>query len=240
MATSPHETKVALLEGVVARVRATVEDDEAGQRRAVRPRLLRQRRSRGSDRPERARPRRGRARALEPRARSAARRAQGARLHAEPGGARLGVAAHGRRDRERRHAVPRRLDLDGGEPARAVDPPRRCARSCGCAATTAAGCSRSERTRGSNESRDPPRARPADRRGGDPGAPRRPAPRPRRRARGGRGLAADAAAHQGHPHRARREPAARRRRRSWPKRARSSSGWRTTTSRSSATASTTC
>ena len=50
-------------------------------------------------------------------------RGQGPRLHAAARGARLDLGAHGRRDRQRRHAVPRRLGEHGAQPARKRRPP---------------------------------------------------------------------------------------------------------------------
>ena len=100
----------------------------------------------------------------------------GARLQPDVRAARLAVAAHRDRDRQRRHAVPRGLGEHGAQPARARHP----------------------RARPSGDRRrvlHAPRGRPPGR--GLRGARRGAARRARRRARRGRRLAADAGAHGG-------------------------------------------
>ena len=98
-----------------------------GRRRALRTRLLRERGARRPRRAQRHRPLRRRVRTLATCPPASAGRAQGARLQPERRGARLAVAAHGGRDGRRRHAVPRRLGVDGGDAARERDAPRRAA-----------------------------------------------------------------------------------------------------------------
>src|SRR5919201_1981805 len=48
--------------------------------------------------------------------------AEGPRLYSDAGGARLAIDAQRRRDRHRRHAVPRRFGTDGANPAGQRDP----------------------------------------------------------------------------------------------------------------------
>ena len=87
-----------------------------------------------------ARPVRRRAGALEPRRARATRRAEGARLQPDVRAARLAVDPHRRRDRHRRHAVPRRLGEHGARPSRLRRSTCSSTRSCASAATTTASC----------------------------------------------------------------------------------------------------
>ena len=148
----------------------------------------------------------------------------------------MGVAAHRRRDGRRRHAVPRRLGLDGGDAERERDPPRDPAdhaRPPGRGGPAARGRRRGRAARVA----DPRRDRPAGRARGARADPCRPLPRPRRRARCGRGLADDARARP--RRRSRSSRAAPLSIRTSSRRpAACSSGWTTATSPSSAIAST--
>ena len=183
-------------------------------------------------------------RALEPRPAAQARRVEGAGLQPGLRAARVAVAAHADRDRHRRHAVHRRLGDDAAGAAGLRDRPRDPPGDPGQARRRRPHDrgARSRRHRGRHDPRigRPRRGRPRAR----PGAARPAAPDDRAGAgrcpRRGRGLAGDARARAGADRRVR--PAARRRpwiRRSSRRPRRSSTGWRTTTSRSSATASTT-
>ena len=89
-----------------------------GAARGLHPHLLRRRSGRRPAGAQRRRPLRRRARAPELRRPARAGRGEGARLHAAARGARLVVDPHGGRDRQRRHAVPRRLGEHGAQPAR--------------------------------------------------------------------------------------------------------------------------
>ena len=154
-------------------------------------------RGRGRARPTRSlRPGTG---ALQLRSRAATRDAEGARLQPALRGARLAVDPHGRRDRDRRHAVPDRFGQHRAEPSRVRGPPDHPPRAHGAP------------RRGRGAAGDPPPApRRGDRRGGDrrvrdsrrggqadgprEAARARAAPRARDRRGplGGRGLARDA------------------------------------------------
>ena len=83
--------------------------------------------------------------ALQLRARAPAGHAEGARLQPALRGARLAVHPHGRRDRDRRHAVPHRLGQHGAEPARLRRPPDHPPGARPCAATATGSSSRSSR-----------------------------------------------------------------------------------------------
>ncbi len=119
-----------------------------------------------------------------------------ARIQSDDRGARLAVDAHDHRDRQRRHAVPRRLGGDGGQPPRPDAAPhhppdhRRRARRRRHADRR---CRR--RRRRAPRIVHPRRGRPHHRAGEARGARRRHRARARRRARGGRGLEEDAGRH---------------------------------------------
>ena len=138
------EKAASLVDSLCARVRERVDDEHAEPGRGVRPPVLPLGPRRGPRRPQRRststapRSRTGTSRAAAP-----AGRAEGPRLQPDVRAARLAVDAHGGRDRQRRHAVPRRLARDGGQPPRLRHPPASSTRSCASAATTTASCSRS-------------------------------------------------------------------------------------------------
>lgn len=88
-------------------------------RRTLPASLLRFRRCRRSAEPQHRRPVRRRDGALADRAEIRARQRTPARVQPDPRTARLAFRPHGDRDRQRRHAVPRRLGDDGRQPSRA-------------------------------------------------------------------------------------------------------------------------
>ena len=199
----------------------------------------------------RRRPRRARARgpvgraavALAVRRHPHAGRAEGARAQPHAGRGRLGLAPLGDRDRQRRHAVPGRLDHDGDQPAGADAAPDRASdlrgrarrrRAAGLASTRAREAPEAARESWMHVEVD--RLVDAQQRS-DAGRGHR--ARARRRARRGRGLEADAGAPAGGDRRARRPRRRRCRQRRSPKAAPSCNGWPTTTSRCSAIGATT-
>ena len=160
------------------------------------------------------------------------------------GRGRLVVAPLGDPDRQRRHAVPGRFDDDGDQPPGPHAAPDRASDLCRASATPQRPARR--RSRRAPEAPEAPRESwmhvEVDRLV-DAAAARRAGCRHRaragRRARRGGGLEADAGAPAGSDRRARRTPPAILPQATWPKAAPSCSGWPTTTSPCSATASTT-
>ena len=197
MATRLQDKKADLLERVVDRLHDQLAEGQAERAEAF---LRHYYRAVSAGRPAGARPARPLWRgALSSAARQPAdrRRGDGARLQPSDRAARLAVDPHGGRGGHRRHAVPGRFDEHGAQPARPADPhhhppgdagqarPRRHARG-------RARIRQRRRRRGALRILHAFRGRPAERSGAHRGDPRRCRARAGRRARRGRGLAADA------------------------------------------------